>query len=291
MVKAPDIRGFFISGNIKLNDYKFLEKASHLNLIIIFIAAVLLVSSVTLDLFSHPEVAWQYYSLAWSLSIVLFLLGFVPPLYRMGVTNRAFKAQLWFGFIFILAVLISCGVTFVRLKPTSTAPMIFMIAFVTVLTGILGWVIHAQLTNRVHRKTHTLNLLMQSRTSVEYQDHIRNINRAFPKSKKVTAEDIEAHLDHEDQFIQSKIDELTSIKAKGLSSIRYILNYYEFLAAGITKDDLDEDLLYECLSGIILTMHDMSAEFIESRQKKQKMVFKNLDSLVKHWKKREIEEV
>lgn len=289
-LKAPIFRGFLISKGAKLNDHKFLDRTSRLNLIIISFSAIILLASITLDLFSHPNVPWQYYSFAWGISAVLFLLGFIPPLFRMGVTNRAFKAQLWFGFIFILAVLVSCGVTFVRLNSSSTAPMIFMIAFVTVLTGILGWVIHAQLTNRVHRKTHTLNLLMQSRTSVEYQDHIRNINRAFPKSKKVTEKDIETYLDHQDQYITSKVDEETSIKAKGLSSIRYILNYYEFLAAGITKDDLDEDLLYECLSGIILAMHNMSVEFIETRKKKQKMVFKNLDTLVKYWKRREIEE-
>lgn len=64
----------------------------------------------------------------------------------------------------------------------------------------------------------------------------------------------------------------------------------EFLAAGIDKDDLDEELLYECLNGITTRIHKRCIIFIRSCQEEDHKTYENLDRLVRKWNLKAMEE-
>ncbi|MCJ8270479.1 MAG: DUF4760 domain-containing protein [Psychrosphaera sp.] len=244
------------------------------------------------------------YPIFWLLSAMFILIGFVPPLYQMGIEKNAFNAQLKFGLIFICLTIVCCSISTYRLNSLATGPVILMVSVVSIMTGILGWVVHAQLSARLHRKTHTLNMLMQSRLSTEYQQQLRNLYNVYNSSTIILKSDI---TDFHDKPFNYKNDNLNTNadlsndanpsnehkeKAKALGAVRYLLNYFEFVAVGIAENDLDEDLLYLCISGIVLGLHHNAKDYILISQGKvgQSGVFKNLDALVQYWKKRRLED-
>lgn len=113
---------------------------------------------------------------------------------------------------------------------------LFIVAYMAALIALAGWMAQALISVRNSRKQHSINLLFQYRMNKQFSDHVANIQMYFPDTTPIAHR---ALVDHPDASI--------------FESIRFVLNYYEFIAVGIRHGDLDMDLMRDCQCSQMLT--------------------------------------
>ncbi|BCG27534.1 hypothetical protein TUM18999_57250 [Pseudomonas tohonis] len=151
------------------------------------------------------------------------------------------------------------------------------------VTGVfvgMGWWIQSITNAAGARRTHTLNIIMSSRTSAEYQAQSRNMNKAF-RAAAMAPELAEWRVDpNKDEFKDMDVpDDLR----EAIDGSVYILNYYEFLAQGINFRDLDDCLLRECFSSILEGLERRNFHLIVEAQKADQRAYEGLIRLTKEW--------
>jgi hypothetical protein len=167
----------------------------------------------------------------------------------------------------------------------------------------VGWYLHFQATAKNHRTTNAFNLIMQTRTSKEFLDRALKVQLTFPYGQAADVADEElikpsalkiltAHEREQTADGKAADPELLERleKARGADAMRYLLNYYEFMAVGIKAKDLDEDLLYETLSVTVTSMYARGKVFIDylrhPEKGNQRLAFDELEALVARWNER-----
>ncbi len=144
----------------------------------------------------------------------------------------------------------------------------------------MGWWIQAITTAANTRRTHTLNIIMASRTSSEYQEQTRNSGKIY-RSSAVCAELAEWRFSpNKEEFKDTVVPELID---KAISGTIYVLNYFEFLAQGIKYRDLDDCLLRECFSVILAGIERRGFHLIIEAQKGSPTAFEGVIRLTKDW--------
>ncbi|MDQ2487679.1 DUF4760 domain-containing protein [Pseudomonas putida] len=151
------------------------------------------------------------------------------------------------------------------------------------VTGVfvgMGWWIQAITTAANSRRSHTLNIIMASRTSTEYQQQTRASSKVYWTSV-IPPELAEWKFQPtKDEYRNASIP--TDV-AEAISGTIYILNYFEFLAQGIRYRDLDACLLRECFAGILAGVERRAFHLIIEAQKGDPRVFEGLIKLTKEW--------
>lgn len=104
------------------------------------------------------------------------------------------------------------------------------VAYVAAVAALVGWIVQSFIAMRNSRKQHTINVLFQTRMNPEFANNVANIHKPYPSPQNIPADAIKKM---EDQSV--------------FDSVKYVLNYYEFIAVGIRHGDLDEKLMRDCL--------------------------------------------
>jgi hypothetical protein len=144
----------------------------------------------------------------------------------------------------------------------------------------MGWWIQAITTAANTRRTHTLNIIMASRTSSEYQDQTRNSGKIY-RASVVCAELAEWRFSpNKDDYRYTEVPDSID---KAISGTIYVLNYFEFLAQGIKYRDLDDCLLRECFSAILAGIERRGFHLIIEAQKGSPTAFEGVIRLTKEW--------
>jgi hypothetical protein len=120
-----------------------------------------------------------------------------------------------------------------------------IIAYSAAMIALAGWMYQSWLAVRNSRKQHTMNVLLQTRLNPLFAEHAEIIEAAFPLGKPITFDALA----------------LTG-NAKAKDSVRWILNYYEFIAAGIHHGDLDEALMQDCMLTQLCRFFKKSEDYI-----------------------------
>src|SRR5690606_27227489 len=114
---------------------------------------------------------------------------------------------------------------------------------------ICGWWVQGVMSKLAMKRQHTVNTLLQSRLSATYQKQLSICQSILPSNEYfLSRKVVEAFAERDNQSHASDMELTDKFKAR-IRSVCYVLNYYEFLAQGIRKEDFDEDLLRLCLSG------------------------------------------
>jgi hypothetical protein len=224
-----------------------------------------------------PAVA--HYLVAWS---ILGLLTFVITLYAV-VTNLS-----------TLAVTQEQKDLITKLQGL---PAII----IPVWIAAIGWFLQVQGARKAQRTQNSFAFIMQTRTSGEFSSKARALLIVYPPGIDVPAAD--SHYFPAAAFVQlgpkmaefarestdanrkQKLeDEIRRIE--GIDALRYMLNLYEFMAQGIRAGDLDEDLLYETVAYVVISLYERSKAFIENRRKEDVLVFEHIEELVHRWRLR-----
>lgn len=152
--------------------------------------------------------------------------------------------------------------------PYNLGPAQWVVMFAT-MAAICGWLFAAAVTIRSSVKQHTINTLLQSRLSTTYMlyaDKISTHYEQYDTRKRADPAITERPTDHVDKL-----------------ALRYILNYFEFIAIGVKRADLDEDLLRDSLRSILHKNVAMSREWIEEKRNENVLLYQNLAALHARW--------
>lgn len=154
--------------------------------------------------------------------------------------------------IFVIA-LGGYGVAIVLIH--SFDPKAWPAPFATLLASLLvatGWVITNEVSIRNSRKQHTINLITQYFTSAQRIADKKQINECLPYPQNIGADEF----DFEDS------------QSPFLAAVDRELNYFEFLAAGIYRRDIDEGLLRDCMQDILCGYYRQMEAYIRHWRRK-----------------------
>ncbi|EHM4441985.1 DUF4760 domain-containing protein [Escherichia coli] len=174
--------------------------------------------------------------------------------------------------------IILIGYAILRYTPNYQTSLSIMV------TGMLvgmGWWIQCITSAANARRTHTLNLIINSRTSPEYQKQLRNSTKFYRGMRYVPQELSEwrCNPDKEEYKNMNVPDEYRD----AINGLLYILNYFEFLAQGIRFKDLDDGLLKECFSSFLKGIERRGFHMILESQKQDPAAFEGIIYLSKKW--------
>lgn len=193
-------------------------------------------------------------------------------------------------------------------KPESVTGL--MAAFVGAMMVGVGWVVQHQTGARASRRAHTFSILMQSRLNKEFQENCALRAAYYHAGRLIPLEDAglatlrglmlrEAEIEQkrkqeiehaQPQFrdkITAKFDEelqLCKKKHESLTGVVYLLNFYEFMCAGICQRELDKDLLYATVASIVTSLYEDTRQLRAHFKESQPSVYTKLDEVMQiHW--------
>lgn len=276
----------------------------------VFAASVVaLIISVVLDVIDHPGTtelqAWLYLAI-----LAAFLAATVPPVFRLGRKDNPNLTQVCLLSALVITVALVGGyVIFYRFFPAPQAAAGYdrILNLPPVLVAIwaagMGWYVHYHVSQRNARTKNAFDLVMQTRTSAEYQKSFALVTRFYPFGSTIPPED---GIYFKSDTIKKLSDELQDAKqatgdnkkkiseieyrlerANAILSLKSVLNYFEFMAVGLAKRDLDEQLLYDTIGVTVVSIYDRAKTFIEHVQGDgQCLAYSSLAPLVKEWRRR-----
>jgi hypothetical protein len=177
----------------------------------------------------------------------------------------------WGFFETVIGVLLIAGVAMFLLAVAGKIEPVHAVVFAA-LSAMIGWIISVQTARRNSRKQHTMAVLMQVRLSTEFNNRVRSFYSKCPLDRNVIAADL---ADSEFQ--------------KVVPDIRYLLNYYEFLAVALRHEDLDEELLKDCIRGQLCAFYEKAKAVVDEgrasdpRGADKSTRFKELETLYQRW--------
>lgn len=130
----------------------------------------------------------------------------------------------------------------------------------------IGWIVQSCISIIHQRSQQALNSIFQMRSDPEFNRHRDNIFKRFPPRKLMSQEDAEElfrfwrseNKDPNDFGYAEKIDIL--------SSARYLLNYYDFMALAIREGHMDIDIFANSQRTILREFFKRFEHFINATQ-------------------------
>ncbi len=164
----------------------------------------------------------------------------------------------------------------------------------------LGWYIHFQASAKNHRTSNSFQLIMHTRTSKEFLDRATRVHSAYPYGTIVPSDHVASiapSAKRSAESVVAKLDEKANPEAKenaerllkialDADAVKYLLNFYEFMAVGIKQKDLEEIIIYDTLGVAVTSIYERAQPFINyinGPNVGQTLAFCQLDKLVKRW--------
>jgi hypothetical protein len=142
------------------------------------------------------------------------------------------------------------------------------VALIGIGFATTGWIYNSRRARQIARKQHTINIILQATFNSDFRKSVRLISH---------------HL--KDRYCPPNVLESDDIEIR--DAYRFILNHYEFLAAGIRNGDLDEQLIIDNERGTILVIYKTCEAMIFSVRNSRERVslYEHMEWLQKRWLK------
>lgn len=144
----------------------------------------------------------------------------------------------------------AAAITYVELRhSTFNFQATHWLSLAGVIAALSQWAITSVLTLYNARRQHTITVLLQSRLSPAYQQRLRDVVKGYPTMPAI-----------------SKVavgDWNDPAKLEALEGIKYLLNYFEFVAIGIRIGDLDEATMRRSLADIVMALTAVAEQYIK----------------------------
>lgn len=143
------------------------------------------------------------------------------------------------------------------------------VAYAGASIALLGLLTREYFALRAMRKQHTVSILLQSRLSTAFNERAKAMISGYPVMPTLSLVEIG--------------DWVNPAKREALEALKYLLNYYEFIAIGVRTGDLDEDLLRKSLRSIVINLCTLGDAYIQHAQSANPSLFTNLIWLRDRW--------
>jgi hypothetical protein len=183
------------------------------------------------------------------------------------------------GLVLIIVAMAVAGAIYIRLRSQGTPdsyPLLAAcatVAIAAIASGVAGWIAH-----RNAIRQNTINILFTRFSQAPFGEAMHRFHRAFEYDTniKVTKEWV-AKL-----RASSSADQDENWKAA--TSVGYLLNYFEFIAAGVIKGDLDHAIVRDNIRGFIISYHDKCEPYIRDANRNNPKIFEHLIKIRTHYR-------
>lgn len=151
--------------------------------------------------------------------------------------------------------------------------------------AIATFVWNAQRLRIQQRKQHTITILFQTRLSPEFRENLAKRKMYFHEGEAVSYDTYRGYLTaRRDTDID---DEEARHRRESAEAIRSLLNYYEFIALGVARHDLDEGMLRGSIRAIMCALVVDMADIIRQEQAANPLAYRNVTWLFQRWRRAE----
>lgn len=144
------------------------------------------------------------------------------------------------------------------------------VAAALVVSAILGWYLGTKSNRSLHRRQHTFNAILQASFSKDFQDAQAFVG-PYLRDETPTPEDLLTNKNHEELLIK----------------VRFLLNHYEFLSAGVRLGDISEQLFKDSERGVLIAQYEKFENFIQGSRKsrERQAIFEHIEWMYDRWKR------
>jgi len=194
----------------------------------------------------------------------------LATLNKLRLTTKPGKSL---GFVlFGLIVVTVVGVAYQLYLPKGAPAKLkadHLLAVVGVLVAAIGALFAGWLSVHNTIRQHTITTLLDSRLSETYMRYADVLCRHYTS--------YDARIKANPALRESPTDNIDIL------ALRYILNYFEFIAIGVRRGDFDEVTLKDSLRSILRTNVQKSMSWIRIEQMSNDRLYTNLMWLFKRW--------
>lgn len=259
------------------------------------IAAVTLASSPVI---TNTQQAWLAI-----FAYVMLCIFFMQPLLIAAKSHKHLLTVCVWSFVLVLVGIALVFYAYYRFAedPTKYDKLLNVVpVFVAIWAAALGWLIHFRLTTKAHRTNNAFAIIMEMRKSTEILKKHEMASKHFPPGTTSIPQEYHPYFSSEifrqlsenAAREQRVIDPSALDKAEAIAALRYMLNYFEFMAVGIRAGDLDEDLLYDTISTTVVGMVERSSQLIDYARADrpggagQPLAMVDVSDLAQRWRQR-----
>ncbi|MGE0596722.1 MAG: DUF4760 domain-containing protein [Hyphomonadaceae bacterium] len=200
---------------------------------------------------------------------------------RLRTLSRGLSLRIKFA---LLMGLMACAwsVTIIALV-ASEAGEVAVVAAVAGLTATIGWTFSSYITARNTQRQNTITLLLNMRHSEIYSRHFNN---AYLLTLNAALRDDHAHWYKLDLQVKwrngdtmcdpTEAPQAAITVRSAYQSVIYVLNYFEFIAAGVRSGALDGGIVRETVLAHFHWLHTSFAAWIASERRHSSGPYENL---------------
>lgn len=167
-----------------------------------------------------------------------------------------------------------------------------VIAALGVLLGVVTYKLSTRNAALERKKQHTITILFETRLSEQFQNANKLRQKVFPKYTDISFDDWNtARLTPVPTTGSPEQIAAAQLKIDGAEALTMLLNYYEFLAVGVSVGDLDEELLRKTIRGIMCNLVDDARDLIAEFRRKNPKTYANLIELYENWREKDAKDV
>lgn len=265
------------------------------------------VLTATEDLQNNDKKYFDNFIYLWLITYVLYASCFFLVARALPPNKKILEFQIGIAVTFIvLAVFITVAWLIRTGENITGGAATAAIGMLTFASASLALFMSTKSKHQSERTNHSLKILLDSRLSEVYQSNIVAMQSVYPRGTKINNDDVDLYFqavrrpyldlkrEHDEEIANAKSQKLEQPitlldKKLAIDGAQYLLNFYEFCAAGIHNGDLDDDFLYEQARGFVDKLWDKCEHLIISSRvglDSQTKVWKQFESLVLVWKDR-----
>ncbi|MFT8679103.1 DUF4760 domain-containing protein [Gluconacetobacter sp.] len=182
--------------------------------------------------------------------------------------------------IFLLVIFFGVDCFFIVEKLQTSCSLTDCTPFITVAAAIIagimaaiGWLISSNVSHRNSQIQHTINLIGTRFSNAEFSKHLAKINQKFGNEAHpiITMSCIET--------AQASPDEKDR---ESVQSVKYILNYFEFIAICVFSGEINYDFVKSSLRGNLLYYYNKFQPYIREIRINKPSALQNYIKLVSY---------
>jgi hypothetical protein len=145
-------------------------------------------------------------------------------------------------------------------------------ALFAIAAATSGWAFTSVVTARNARMNHSLNIVSDRFSKSEFSIQTSRFNTGF-KGKIITK-----------ALVEGMTETGTPDDRDAVQALRYLLNYFEYVSAGVLLGELDEMFIKKTLRGNLVHYHDRCAGYIRELQSQNPLALEHLTMLRAHFR-------
>jgi len=194
-------------------------------------------------------------------------------------TYYALPAARPFAFVVLVSGLVVAAAaaagTYIYLNTVGDPAYPIYAALLSLSIVAVGWAVAGWITHRNTIRQNTNSMLFARFSQAPFGEALHRFHQTFGN----------------DVFPKITRDQLRELRSTGneddrkaATSVGYLLNYYEFIAAGVLHGDLDQNIIRNNIRGVICFYHDKCEPYIVYSNQQNPKVYEHLIKLRTHYR-------